>query len=363
MTTTGVVAHLMLTALLLYLAWLTPTLSARTVRFGVRVPDSRVEDPLVQRETTRFRTTLLISGVIIALAGVGLIITAGIALTPVPVFALIIVWYLLYFRANKAITAAKRDQDWFAGVRQGVTADTTLRSDPPKFPWVWLLLPVLVVAASVVIGIIRYPDLPNPLPVHFDAAGNANRFEPKSVGSVFTVVFIQAGLTVLLSALAVLISRGPADVDPARPSSSVRAHREFVARLGKGLVAMTTLVDLGLLASDWAIWSGDRQSGALLPLTLGPILVGVALLVIIVLQRNRSGDGADEGTGLSHRDDDKNWVGGVIYRNREDPSWFVQRRFGVGWTVNFGNPVAMVTCVGLTVVVIAFGLLLPLILR
>ena len=362
MTTTGVVAHLVLTALLLYLAWLTPSLSARTVRFGVRVPDDRVEDPVVRRETRRFRGTLLIVGVLIALIGVGLIYTAGIALVPAPVLATVIAWYLLYFRANRAITAAKRDQDWFAGVRQGVTADTTLRSDPPRFPWAWLLLPALVVAASAAIGIIRYPELPNTLAVHFDAAGNPNRFAPKSVGSAFTVVFVQAGLTVLLCGIGLLVFRGPADVDPARPAASVRAHREFVARLGKGFIWFATLLDLGLLATDWAMWGGAPNPGAMLPLTLGPIVVGIALLVIIVVQRNRD-ESTDEGTGLSHRDDDRNWIGGVIYRNADDPSWFVQRRFGFGWTVNVGNRTALVTCVGLTVVVVALGALMPLILR
>jgi uncharacterized membrane protein len=362
MTTTGVVAHVVLMALLVYLAWLTPTLSARTVRFGVRVPDDRAEDPVVQRETRRFRTTLLISAVAVALVGVGVLLTAGIALVPAPVLAQIIIWYLLYYRANRAITAAKRDQGWFAGVRQGVTADTTLRTDPPRFPWAWLLLPVLVVAVSAVIGILRYPSLPDPLPVHFDAAGTANRFAPKSIGSAFTVVFVQAGLTLVLCAIGALVFRGPADVDPARPASSVRAHREFVARLGKGFVALATLADLGLLATDWAIWDGAPRAGVMLPLTLGPFLVGVALLVIIVVQRNKD-DATDEGTGLSHRDDDGNWIGGVLYRNPDDPSWFVQRRFGFGWTVNIGNRIALVTCAGLTVVVIALGVLMPLILR
>ncbi|GAA3433562.1 hypothetical protein GCM10018954_031660 [Kutzneria kofuensis] len=354
--------HLVLTALLLYLAWLTPSLSARTVRFGVRVPDDRVDDPVVQRETTRFRTALLISGVIIAAAGLGLIFTAGVALVPAPVLAQVIVWYLLYFRANRAITAAKQDQNWYAGKRQGVTADTSLRSDPPRFPWAWLLLPILVVAVSAVLGIIRYPDLPDPMPVHFDAAGNANRYAPKSVGSVFTVVFLQAGLTLVLGAIGVLVFRGPADVDPSRPAASVRAHREFVARLGRGFIVFATLLDLGLLATDWAMWSGAPQVGVLLPLTLGPVLVGIAMLVIIVVQRNRDPE-PDEHTGLSHRDDDSNWIGGVLYRNPNDPSWFVQRRFGFGWTVNIGNRVALVTCAGLTVVVLALGLLMPLILR
>jgi hypothetical protein len=38
------------------------------------------------------------------------------------------------------------------------------------------------------------------------------------------------------------------------------------------------------------------------------------------------------------RDDDKYWRGGLVYINREDPALMVARRFGVGWTLNFGNP-------------------------
>ncbi|RSM50699.1 DUF1648 domain-containing protein [Amycolatopsis balhimycina DSM 5908] len=361
MTTTGVVANVVLMALLSYLAWLTPVLSARSVRFGVRVPDDRIEDPLVRRETARFRTTVLVAGVVIALAGVGLILTAGIALLPAAVLAMVIVWYLLYVRANRVITAAKREQNWYEGVRQGVTADTSLRSDPPRFPWAWLLLPLLVVAATVVAGVLRYPDLPDALPVHF-SGGTADRFAPKSVGSAFQVVFIQAVLTVLLCVVGVLVFRGPADVDPARPAASAQAHRKFVARLGKALIGLATLFDAGLFAAAWATWDAEPDAGFLLPLTLGPIAVGVAILVAIVVGRHRDRE-PGEHTGLSHRDDDDNWIGGVLYRNPADPSWFVARRFGVGWTVNVGNRTALVTCLGLTAALVLLGIFLPYLLR
>ncbi|EOD68675.1 DUF1648 domain-containing protein [Amycolatopsis vancoresmycina] len=361
MTTTGVVAHLVLVALLGYLAWLTPVLSARSVRFGVRVPDDRIEDPVVRRETTRFRTGVLATAGVLAAAGTGLILAAGIAVLPAAMLAMLVVWYLLYLRANRVITAAKRDQDWYAGVRQGVAVDTSLRNDPPRFPWAWLLLPVLVVAATVVVGVLRYPDLPDRLPVHF-SGGTADRFAAKSVGSAFGIVFVQAALTVILCVSGVLAFRGPADVDPARPSASARAHRKFVSRLGTALVGLATLIDLGLFAAAWATWAARPDAGLLLPLTIGPVAVGVALLVVVVARRDRDG-GSGEHTGLSHRDDDGNWIGGVLYRNADDPSWFVARRFGVGWTVNIGNPVALVTCLGLTAAVVLLGLFLPFIIR
>jgi uncharacterized membrane protein len=360
-TTTAVVAHLVLMALLVYLAWLTPALSARSVRFGVRVPDDRIEDPVVRRETARFRTTMLVSGVVIALVGVGLILTAGIALLPAAVLAILVVWYLLYLRANRVVTAAKREQNWYEGVRQGVTVDMSLRSDPPRFPWEWLLLPVLVVAATVVVGVFRYPDLPDTLPVHF-SGGTADRFASKTVGSAFQVVFIQAALTAILCVVGVLVFRGPADVDPARPTASAHAHRKFVTRLGKTLIVLATLVDIGLFAAAWTMWNASPNSGFLPPLTIGPVAVGVVILVVIVVRRNRDRE-PDEHTGLAHRDDDDNWIGGVLYRNPDDPSWFVARRFGVGWTVNVGNRTALITCLGLTAAVILLGIFMPYILR
>ena len=36
-------------------------------------------------------------------------------------------------------------------------------------------------------------------------------------------------------------------------------------------------------------------------------------------------------------DDDSFWILGFIYNNPNDPSLFVTKRFGAGWTVNIGT--------------------------
>ena len=115
-------------------------------------------------------------------------------------------------------------------------------------------------------------------------------------------------------------------------------------------------------AAAWAIWDAAPHTGFLLPLTIGPIAAGVAILVVLVARHHRDRE-PGERTGLSHRDDDGNWIGGVLYRNPDDPSWFVTRRFGVGWTVNIGNRTALITCLGLTAAVILLGIFTPYILR
>ena len=35
--------------------------------------------------------------------------------------------------------------------------------------------------------------------------------------------------------------------------------------------------------------------------------------------------------------DNRNWVLGMFYVNRDDPSFLVERRFGLGYTINLGN--------------------------
>ena len=91
-----------------------------------------------------------------------------------------------------------------------------------------------------------------------------------------------------------------------------------------------------------------------------PILAAVAVAVVVLARNNRERDEGEEDTGLTHRDDDKHWRGGLFYINREDPALMVPRRFGLGWALNFGNPrtamvlAGFVALIGL-VVILRFG--------
>ncbi|MCB5239494.1 DUF5808 domain-containing protein [Niallia circulans] len=45
---------------------------------------------------------------------------------------------------------------------------------------------------------------------------------------------------------------------------------------------------------------------------------------------------------ISSFDTDSYWKGGLFYFNKNDPSIFVEKRFGIGWTLNFANPIGYV---------------------
>jgi uncharacterized membrane protein len=86
-------------------------------------------------------------------------------------------------------------------------------------------------------------------------------------------------------------------------------------------------------------------------LVLIPALVIVVLLVLFLptrRSRTQSGPTADGSqlTNPVYSDDDRYWHG-FLYYNPDDPNPFVPRRYGLGWTVNFGHPAGKLIAAGM----------------
>jgi uncharacterized membrane protein len=64
-------------------------------------------------------------------------------------------------------------------------------------------------------------------------------------------------------------------------------------------------------------------------------------------------------TDIIYRDDDRYWYGGIFYNNPDDPAVFVPRRFGFGWTINFGNPAGRLFMIAILLMALVFGVIIP----
>lgn len=73
----------------------------------------------------------------------------------------------------------------------------------------------------------------------------------------------------------------------------------------------------------------------------------LAALLILFLPHPRSLTGARAPAerpldDAMYHNDDRHWYGGVVYYNPDDPDAVVPKRYGLGWTVNFGHPLGKV---------------------
>jgi uncharacterized membrane protein len=60
---------------------------------------------------------------------------------------------------------------------------------------------------------------------------------------------------------------------------------------------------------------------------------------------------------MAEPDDSRHWRG-PFYVNAEDTSIFVRNRYGIGWTVNFGQPVAWLVLLAIIAVPVTIAVLI-----
>ena len=90
-----------LSALVLVLALVLPSINSPTVPFGVRVPVQRADHPTVLRQTRIYRWRVLVSGIVAAVIGVVIYsVTGETLLLPLSVLVLVGFWYGCFFLAN-----------------------------------------------------------------------------------------------------------------------------------------------------------------------------------------------------------------------------------------------------------------------
>jgi uncharacterized membrane protein len=342
--------------------WLIPSLVPPTLPFGVRVPLDHAHAPVIDAWRLRYRIGT--AGATAATAVAVVLLRSPVA-GPIAVGALLAAGVILYLAGHRAIRETKTSEGWFAGRRQVTVVDTSLRTDPERYPWRWAVPSLLLTAATIVIGIVEYPRMPQRLPRHMTPSGHAERFADKSIGTVFGPVVIEVLTTALMVTLAWVVLRSRARLDAEDPQAATR-HRGFVSAMARALLALAACLDLTFLFAalqTWDLIGAGPVAAAAVPVTTA---LGVAVLLIVVLRtgqggsRLRLGSTRNEHAGRGRRpapvnqDDDRFYRWGLVYYNRDDPALFVPKRFGIGWTLNMARPSAwMLLAATVAVAVIA----------
>ncbi len=98
---------------------------------------------------------------------------------------------------------------------------------------------------------------------------------------------------------------------------------------------------------------------------IAALLIACALILFLPARRSRRQPGPPtnpQRTGPLLREDERYWYGGLFYYNPDDPDPFIPKRYGWGWTVNFGHPMGklfLAIMVGLILLPIVLYALFP----
>ncbi len=207
---------------------------------------------------------------------------------------------------------------------------------------------VLALALLLPVGLLiyYYPELPEKLPVHWNAKGEPDGWARKS----FLTVFLLPILGVYLNIVFLAVKHGVLQTKLTLPAEQAE---EYLRLKEKGIVMMVQLMDrlrlvvtvlfatleLNLLATtleSHALWRPYLTVGLWVIVLSIPFLVILSILGMVNLDaelREKVGR-----VYVQRPNDAECWYwGGLIYYNPSDPAVFVEKLVGIGMTVNMGN--------------------------
>ncbi|GGD87806.1 DUF1648 domain-containing protein [Paenibacillus nasutitermitis] len=325
-----------------------PLASSRSLLFGVYVPEQYREDQAVREARGSYLAMAAI--VMLCAAAVGGIVgwwrgemseTVLLAATLVQIIGFVLAHAAGYRKALRF----KQEKGWEAQLPQSKrVANLNFRKQPLTISNRWYLIPLLIVVISVVAAVIRWDSIPDIITTHYNARFEADGFSEKGFGSVFMLNMIQLLMIGLFLFTSFTIRTAKQQLDPAKPDESMmkqqkfrRSNSQFLYFLCLFIIVLFSYIQ----ASMFYGWSEDMLNKITVFLPI--VLIGSCIGFMVVLRKK----GLDQQSSAAVSEDHHWKGGGIIYYNPDDPSIMVDKRLGVGWTMNMAHPVSWVVLGGI----------------
>jgi uncharacterized membrane protein len=333
--------------------------------FGVRVPKEYEKDEdIINLEKEYKKNYLIFILPLIIIINLLVFLSSKIWVYILLIFALIIVSNILIFIYWKKTMKLKEEKGWRSLGKNVVIVDTTIRKPKVRegnvviktktFMWL-LVIPLITVIATL----IAYNDVPSPFPIHYNAEGIADSFVNKEgfKGFFYLVLFpalMQVGMIILLALTNKFAINGKVDINSGT-LEKIKKQRKVFKRVNSILLFIITL-EIVLMISFIQFCTIYSWNINLVNIIALPILIITIIIFLVIGYKIGQGGKnikVNKEENEVYRDDDKNWILGNFYYNKNDPSIFVERRIGFGWEINLGNPIGLILTILPFILIIA----------
>lgn len=324
-----------------------PYLVNRTIVFGVSIPEQYIDSKTIKKYKKHYSMSVGFLSVIILGSYVFWVLSNDrldnqIALTGAIIeFALIFIslsFYLYYHGKTKQI---KQQNKWVENLKQMKVTDLSVRRQDEMLPWYIYLLPIISTVGLMTYTLMNYDMLPDQIPTHWGPSGEADAFTTKTPISAMQLTLVL--LMMQLMFLGIHVATKKSGIKLSATSLQPSRNRQLLLRKYSSWLLYIVVLAITMLMSYFQLMTihpeiGEGSAKILIPFGfLILVLVGTLVFAIKVGRSDKEVEIPFEEKIMNH-DEDQYWRGGIFYFNKNDPSIFVEKRFGVGWTINFANP-------------------------
>lgn len=347
----------------------TPYWTRRTESFGISIPEDIYDHPALKAMRRKYAQ-------IMSLLGLGLLLiyffTALFLTTDELIFSLIysgiilvylIISFFIYLIFHKKMKQKKEQHQWTEDKSEQIVIHTKFHEQPLTIAH-WLYgFPILLSFVMILISLIFYERIPTDIPMQFNLMGEVTRWATKSYRTVLVLPIIQFVLSLTFLFINIVIEKAKQQVSASDPEQSMQKNIIFRRRWSIFLYITAILITLMFAVIQVNLFTPLHP----MIMMIMSLLVSFGIIIGAIILTITTGQGGsritlptEKNQQVIDRDDDQYWKLGQFYFNKDDPSIFLEKRFGIGWTVNWARPTAWLFLLAIIILAVGIPLLLSL---
>ena len=228
--------------------------------------------------------------------------------------------------------------------------------------------PFILLGAAALYLNQRWADIPARFPIHWDLNNQPNGWSFRTPAGVYGPLIEGALVCLMMAGLAYALLRWSRPVRISGTAGEAESH--FRRTVVLVLVSVEYLIGIMFAGSSLlALSPGPPPIAATIALPL--VFVGIVIVVLVrqgqggsrravaaVYDRRPESAAEPSARPVGDRTADRYWKAGLFYVNPDDPALFIEKRFGVGYTINFGRPGSWVILGLIVLIPVIIGLVI-----
>ncbi|MBO0418722.1 DUF1648 domain-containing protein [Vagococcus fluvialis] len=333
---------------------ITPYINRRDIPFGVSIP---VTDKTKEVVNAQKKSYLFIN------LGIAIIINIGIFLYGqfkpnipeeklvylciVSLFIMLGISLVSYVLKHNELKKYKQTLSLEMKQTKKIVVDLSFRDEKLIFPTSYLVgINLAFVLVTVLLTVFNYQNIPDKLVTQWDFNMNPTIITEKTWGSVMMIPAMQVFITIVMAISNQAYLSAKQQIDGKNPTASSTKSKKFRHQSSLLNLVISILTQLLFVAIQLVTVFESISPKVVMILSLVFTILIIGLVLWFSLYYGQSGDRlktveineeeAPKGNIVTV-DDDENWKLGMFYFNKQDPSFWVEKRMGIGMTFNLAK--------------------------
>lgn len=351
---------------------ITPLISRQSTPFGVALPSQYIQSDKIKGYTKHYAYWTI---------GIGVVAVMPLLFIPffnldeqelelflgiysVAAITIQIIWsFLLYLKYRRSIIQWKQTLPIEALAKKSKTViDTEYHKKLSTISFkTFFCSQLLLISIPVILAVVYFDRIPEQIPINWGMNMEVNRSVAKSWWTVLALPGIQLLMIPMLQFSYYSFIKSRQKLSPIAPqlsSDKSRLFREAWARYFF-LIAILTQLLMSVMFL-YSIFIQDGYFGWLIAFIIVFLVITIGASIYLSIHYGQAGEKLklpgerpEDADFYLDNEDDAHWIAGVIYYNPDDAAVFVEKRYGIGSTLNMARWQAWLAAVGLVLFIVA----------